>query len=84
MDTEVKMRELLSSSVDATKDALNALRDIVTSDVESSAARIKAAVQITTILHKAIDNIELMERAKKIQDAVDKVADDNPYQPDIG
>jgi hypothetical protein len=80
--TEAKLHELLACAGDAAIDALKAMAQVVRNTEASNGDKIKATAQIVSILHKTIDNVELMDRAKKMKEVLDRVNEEVEYHPE--
>jgi predicted ArsR family transcriptional regulator len=80
---EQAFTNLKIQSATAAIKALKALEEIVGDKDVAPAVRIKAIHEIITILDKAVEHLDLQEKAKAIREAVDIVNAENAYQPEV-
>ena len=80
----VAFDNLKIQSVAACIKSLKALEDIIGDKDVEAAVRIKAIHEVIVILDKSVEHLDLQERAKQMREVVDKIAKENPYQPEIG
>jgi len=80
---EEAFNNLKIQSAAAAIKALRAMEGIVGDPDVAPAVRIKATHEIITILDKAVEHLDLQEKAKEIKKAVDIVNAENAYNPEV-